>query len=273
MSAKPGPTLPGERLRALLLGMCRQARADLRRLPRDPGPAVHALRVRMKKLRALLRLAAPVLPPEALRPLRADARAVRQAVAACRDAEVAQALANKLVRRHGLPPLKLRLPTDSPPDLKSVTGIRRRLSRMERRVASLPLGTLTRRHLQEVYVDHYRRCRRLAGRCRRHPQPPELHAWRKRIKELQHLGLALVALRAGWPATRTRIAPARALGRRLGRLQDLAVLNAALPDEVGDAWRRLLSRRRQRWLKQAFEAAELLLGQPARKLRVGRADA
>lgn len=273
MAADPDPTLPGERLRALMLGLCRHARADLRRLRRQPGPAVHALRVRMKKLRAVLRLAAPVLPAAALPSLRAEARAIRQTFGACRDAEVACRLAGKLAGQAGLPLPALRLPSAEALPAVSQEEVRRRLRRLETRLAGLPLAALTQAQLRSVWLEQYRRCRQLHRCCRREPRPEALHAWRRRVKELEHLGLALAVLRVELPAVRRRIRPARELGRRLGRLQDLAVLAAALPVAAGRDWQRLLAQRRRRLLRRAFASADRCLGTPARKLLAeGEAD-
>lgn len=269
MAADAKPPLPGERLRALLLGLCRQARADLGRLRRQPGPAVHALRVRMKKLRAVLRLAEAVLPATALRPLRAEARAIRQAFGACRDAEVACRLVAKLAGQAGLPPPALSLPTLAPVPAAPLAAIRRRLRRLEAPLAGLPLAPLTPVQLRAAWLAQYRRCRRLGRHCHREPRPEWLHAWRKRVKELEFLGLALAALRVDLPAARQRIRPARELGRQLGRLQDLAVLAAALPADAGQEWRRLLAQRRRRLLRRVFASADRCLKTPARKLLAG----
>jgi CHAD domain-containing protein len=269
MAADADPTLPGERLCRLLLGLGHQACADLRRMRRQPGPAMHALRVRMKKLHAVLRLVEPVLPADMRQSLQAEARAIRQAFGACRDAEVAQCLAAKLAGQAGLPPPALVLPALAPVPEVSREAIRRRLRRLQARLAGLPLGALTRASLCAVWVAQYRRCRRLGRRCRRDPQPEELHAWRKRVKELEHLGLALVALRVELPPAQRRICPARELGRRLGRLQDLAVLAAVMPADAGKAWSRLLAQRRRRLLRQVFACADRCLASPARKLLAG----
>ena len=269
MAADPDLPLPGERLRALLLGLCRQAQADLQRLPRHPEPALHALRVRMKKLRAILRLAKPVLPKQALQSLSAEARVIRQAFGACRDAEVARHLAAKLAEQTGLPLPALNLPPLAPEPAVSRAAIRRRLRHVESQLADLPLAPLTRAQLREVWLAQYRRCRRLGHRCHREPRPERLHAWRKRVKELEHLGLALVALRVDLPAARLRIRPARELGRQLGRLQDLAVLTAVMPADAGQEWRRLLAKRRRRLLRRVFACADRCLATPARKLLAG----
>ncbi len=273
MAADPNLPLPGERLHDLLLGLSRQAQADLRRMQDQPGPAVHALRVRMKKLGAVLRLAAPLLPAEALQPLRAEARAIRQAFSICRDAEVSRHLAAKLAGQAGLPLPALSLPPLAPEPAVSRAAIRRRLRHLESQLAVLPLAPLTRAQLREVWLAQYRRCRRLGHRCHREPRAERLHAWRKRVKELEYLGLALVALQVDLPAARRRIRPARELGRRLGRLQDLAVLVAVMPADAGKPWRRLLAQRRRRLLRRVFASAERCLATPARKLLArGKAD-
>jgi CHAD domain-containing protein len=269
MAAHPDLPLPGERLHDLLLGLCRQARADLRRLQSQPESAVHALRVRMKKLRAVLRLARTVLPKPALQSLCAEARAIRQTFGASRDAEVARHLAAKLAEQAGLPLHAPDLPPLAPEPAVSREVIRRRLGQLEQRLADLPLASLILASPGAVWVEQYRRCRRLCRRCQRDPRAQTLHAWRKRVKELEHLGLALVALRVDLPAARHRIRPARELGRQLGRLQDLAVLAAALPADAGKEWRRLLAQRRRRLLRRVFACADRCLATPARKLPAG----
>lgn len=266
MAADPELPPPGERLRGLLVGLCCQARADLRRMRRHPGPAVHALRVRMKKLGAALRLVAPGLAASDLASLRCEARVIRQAFSVSRDAEVAHRLVLRLADASGLPVPVLRLAPPAALPLPSRERVRRRLIRLEQRLAGLPLATLTTIQLREVWWRQYRRCRRLKRRCQHKPRSEPLHLWRKRVKELQHLGLALVVLRLDLPVVRQRLQAVRELGRRLGRVQDLAVLAAALPKEAGRDWQRLLAERRRRLLRQVFASAGRCLKTPARKL-------
>lgn len=269
MAAAPDLTLPEERLRGLLLGLCRQVRADLERMRRQPGPAVHALRVRMKKFRAVLRLAAPALPTEVLQSLRAEARAIRQVFGLCRDAEVAGHLAAKLAEEAGLALPVLRLTPSVPSAAVSCEEVERGLLRLQKRLERQPLTPLTPARMHKIWLAQYSRCRRLHRRCRRDPQMEELHVWRKRVKELEHLGLALAVLRVDLPEARARVRPARELGRRLGRLQDLAVLAEALPSDAGKVWLRLLARRRRRLLRRVFDLAAPCFAAPARKLLAG----
>ena len=246
----------------LLLGLCRQARADLRRMRRQPGPAVHALRVRMKKLRALLRFAEAVAAPADLAAALAELRLIRRAFGARRDDEVAYALAMKLAHRHGLPLPGLADDATAVLVRDPVRVSRRALDRLEQRLRRLPLAAVTLAGMRSAYARQYRRCRRLWRRCGKQPDAAGLHAWRRRVKELHHLSLILNAL----PAARRRVRPARELGRRLGQLQDLRVLAMRLPAAAGRDWRRVLNRRRKLLLERAFAVAAPLLRPAARDL-------
>ena len=94
---------PGTVLQGALCGCARQAVLDLQRLETWPGQAIHRLRVRMKKLRALLELLHGHLPPACLRPLKSHARTLRQAFTQDRDEEVLATLEAGLLGRPPAP--------------------------------------------------------------------------------------------------------------------------------------------------------------------------
>ncbi|OYW70556.1 MAG: hypothetical protein B7Z37_30345, partial [Verrucomicrobia bacterium 12-59-8] len=68
----------------MLLSISRQAERDLELLPSaNPQARIHMLRVRMKKLRAILRLMQPALAPSVVRALDGQLRVLKRATVLC----------------------------------------------------------------------------------------------------------------------------------------------------------------------------------------------
>lgn len=262
--ADPLPPDPAAWLVRLLTGICRQAGADLDRMAARPAQGIHALRVRMKKLRALLRLGEARLPAEVRRALRRRIRQVKAAFAASRDAEVLRELAARL-QPPARPLQALNLPVAATPAPKpaAIRTARRRLAALQRELAGLDLAGLTREDLLEACVRQYRRCRRQWRRCRKQPDPEALHRWRRPVKELYYLSLALHRL----PPAQALLRPARRLGRRLGQDHDAVLLEARLQGPDAEAWRAAIARHRRRLRRQIFQLAETLLARPSRHFR------
>ena len=90
-SSAPPP--PGPRLRRALLSISQQAERDLEQMAAgDSQTRIHSLRVRMKKLRALLRLIEPGLSAASLKAIQRHMRVLKKAFAMNRDQHVLNAL-------------------------------------------------------------------------------------------------------------------------------------------------------------------------------------
>ena len=265
-----GPVLmtaqPGAWLARQLTCICRCAAGDIERLPATPEQSVHALRVRMKKLRSLLRLAEPHLSRQERDRLRRHIRGIKNAFTGTREATVLRKLARRLRERHGLPPVHLASAAEEhdPRAPDPLPSLKRKLAVLRRDLASLPLASLKITDLIESCVDRYRTCRRLMKQCARRQCDNDFHRWRKRVKECHYLSLAFYAL----PAARPLIRPTERLGHLLGEEHDLTVLASRLTGPSGRKWRarieKDLTRLRRRILA---DAPEMLATGPRKLLR------
>lgn len=223
-------------LASLLLQLATRAVDDARRIGRDHDNAVHMLRVRMKKLHAVLLLASDDPARDGLAPVIKRIRSIKDGVAGSRDTWVTERLAMKL--GEGLIPLA---PQPAVPEW-SARKVLQQTRALLATVRDLPLprqswGRILARHERSL-----RRARRAMKRCRHSHDEEDFHRWRKRVKTLFYQSLALhhrdtadLDLRA-----------LDLLGRRLGREHDLTLLKARIPaDEPSGIWRDLTERRRR----------------------------
>lgn len=199
-----GPML-SRLFRRLLVQLAHQARNDLDSIPRHPARAIHALRTRMKKLPAIVRLVEARLPQSSRRAILSGAKRLRKAFASQRDAQVAAEMGFAVhppARQHASPTL--------------FDQAERLLSLLETET----LEGLTREDVRDAYVDTYRAGRKRMKTCLDDPDPALLHAWRKPVKELYYQSLALHVV----PGMARRIRRARRLGRWLGRDHDWQII-------------------------------------------------
>ncbi|GAB4144820.1 MAG: CHAD domain-containing protein [Sphingomonadales bacterium] len=210
----------------------------------DRHRAVHEVRKRCKKLRALLRLAGPSLACA-----KDEEHAVRDAarlLSAMRDAQVlietldhvVTGFAGQVDRRHYR---RLRVHLLQRRDALAVEadGIDGALSHFRAEVAALA-KRVSRWSLDETGFDafaaglkrSYRRGRKGLAKARAAPNAATLHDWRKQAKYHQaHAQL----LRPIWPALLTsRQRAAAELGDLLGDDHDLAVFQGLLRDQGAD---------------------------------------
>lgn len=258
---------PGDRVVRLMTDLCRHAEADLRRMPDAPAQAVHALRVRMKKLRSLLRLVRGTIPQAQMNRLRRLIRQIKDAFARTRDLEVLQKLAKKMQRRLGLPALELRSATRhtaAAASARTLAAARLRIVLLRREVAALPLTKLTPEEVVARYAQCQHGCRRRMKKCASGGDAAALHRWRKRVKEWYYLSLALGRL----PHALKCVRPARELGHLLGQVNDLRLLDAHVSGTDSAAqWRKAIARRVRRKKSRLFAVAAKSLHLPERRLQ------
>ncbi|WP_395741755.1 CHAD domain-containing protein [Prosthecobacter sp.] len=258
---------PGARLVRLMTALCRHAEADLRRMPRAPAQAVHALRLRMKKLRSLLCLIRGVIPQAKMNRLRRLIRQIKDAFAGRRDLEVMQKLAETLRRRRSLPALKLNAGTGQSATAgpaRVLAGARRRIALLRHEVAALRLKKLTPEDVVAGYVRCQHGCRRRMKKCAAGDDAVQMHRWRKHVKHWYYLSLALGRL----PQARSSVRPARELGHLLGQVNDLRLLGSHVSGGASAApWRKAIARRLREKKSRVFAVAAKSLHLPRRRLR------
>jgi len=252
---------PGAWLGRMLETVCRCAAGDLKRMSATPEQSIHALRVRMKKLRALLRLAEAVVSDAVSTRLTRRMRDLKNAFTTSRETEVLQKLALRFKRQHRLPPVQL----TAAPAAQSVPlrQLEKKLSALRRALAALPLESLTLSDFITAYAGRYQACRRNMNQCHASARTESFHRWRKRTREWYFLSLALHML----PSASTRISSARKLGHWLGEEHDLALLKLRVTGPSADRWRTVIAGSISRLRSRIVSKAEKLLARPRRRVR------
>jgi CHAD domain-containing protein len=254
---------PGAWLGRIMASVCRCAAGDLDRLPSAPEVSIHALRVRMKKLRALLRLTEPQLSGAVRARLRKRMREIKNAFATSRESDVLQKLANRLKREHRLP--RAAFLSGSPAALPlPLPAVKRKLAALRRSLAALPLTGLTKDDLLTAYAARYRACRRAMKECSETAPAECFHHWRKRVKDWYFLSLALHRCRTA----RDHIRSAEKLGHWLGEEHDLSLLASRVTGPGAGKWRAVIKQQlRQRRARILTKGAKALAGHRRRLLR------
>ena len=224
--------------------------------PDDPVAAVHDARKRLKKTRALLRLARPAMRADAFRAYNRELRDQSRVLSGARDAEAlvetVDALAEHNTRRvkrvhfmavrgrfvggaaGGLPEHRVREVADG--------------------VDRWPLGGISSETLVDAVTATYRRGRKAAAK----PATTEnLHEWRKRVKDLWYQARLLSIKRVARDAKK--------LSKLLGSDHDLATLSAELPAD--DPLQPLISDRRAELQKAARKLGARVYEDPPKAFR------
>ncbi|HEY2573701.1 MAG TPA: CHAD domain-containing protein [Verrucomicrobiaceae bacterium] len=236
-----GLTMP-RRFRHLLLQLALQARNDLEKVPRHPKRSIHALRTRMKKLPAILRLVESQLPDRSRRAILDSAKRLRKAFAAQRDAHVAADL--------GFAPKRRAKPHATTPLFDEV-------SRLTELLEKEMLDGLTRGQVRDAYIHTYRKGRKCMKDCLKDPAPKRLHAWRKPVKELYYQSLALHTVKH----MTHRLRHARKLGHLLGKYHDWQLIIEHTPASA-----RKLAPKRKKLRHRIFKLAHELYSKRPKKL-------
>ena len=201
--------------------------------PEDTHRSVHESRKCLKRVRALLRLARPALPPETFRSENRRFRDIARALSAARDS---QAMLESLAKLEGQPrqasngsvisDVRARLQSDRArhgQDLDGGTLVRviESLRDARRGFAALAPTDGAERIFQGLETS-YRGGRKAQVRARVKGADEDYHEWRKWVQQhWRHMQL----LAECWPAAfQVRIDSARALSQTLGDDHDLSVL-------------------------------------------------
>ena len=205
-------------LRSLLRQIARLAVEDAQRLKTNHEVAVHALRVRMKKLRALLRLATDEPQRGAIGDASARAGEVKEGIAGLRDVHVMQRLIAKLDGKS----LPIAPWVETP--AWSAAKVLRKCRELEKAVTALPLHGLTWSAVERHFSRDAKRTRKSRQQCAKTHDGDAYHRWRKRTKTHYYQCLAL---KGAHDKTR-RLKHLRKLGRMLGHEHDLTMLQGHL---------------------------------------------
>jgi CHAD domain-containing protein len=214
--------------------------ADGLREPDDPAEAVHDARKRLKKSRALLRLARPAMRADAFRAYNRELRDQGRALSDTRDADVmvetVDALAehnSRRVKRAHFMAVRGRFVAGAEGELPE-----HRVDELAEGADHWPLGGISSETVLDALTTTYRRGRKAAAKP---PTTENLHEWRKRVKDLWYQARLLGIKRLARDA--------KALSKPLGDDHDLAVLSAELPAD--DPLQPLISDRRAALQKRA----------------------
>ena len=267
-----------KRHEAIADGLRRLIRQDLDRARHDlhghepRAERIHRIRQRLKRVRSMLAVLEPALGAEAADARRAVAAAARL-LAGARDADAAAASARELRASPGATPeagldrivASLTAAAEeahhrAPP----VEEVRDRLAAVEHGLADAPgkLGD-DKDMLAEALRRSYRKGRRAMMKSEATLSTPDLHRWRKWVKDLGHLlALARKRLPGGLEHERENL---RRLGELLGQDHDHAILaeKLALSPEGDPALMRqlaVIARERRRLEREAFALGANLYG-------------
>jgi hypothetical protein len=242
----------GRGLLSLIDGLLTAAQRDVRRLKTHEAVATHQLRVRMKKLLALLRLGRDCVPEQTFMAMRMHIRAVKNSCAGNRDVVVRDQLVEKLSRRFHLSPQHAFTANGSRLVPPSSSFLRHQLCALEQLVERTSIERLTPEQIVAAHARTYRKGRRLMKLSFVSVAEESLHRWRHRVKDLHYQTLAIRHL----PGACRRVRRARKLGGLLGRERDLASLACERAYAVKrGAWSHLIHEHRSK-LQQRI----LLLG-------------
>jgi len=245
----PTPKNPPKKAAALPLRHSEAPGAGLRRIARgqidtalraleengDPRQAVHEARKALKKIRALLRLAAPAWSGKRLQAEAAPFREAARLLAPLRDAAVRLQTFDTLLRETELTPGEFaavraalegasqRLARGAPRRKRQAAAL---LRAARTRIGRWKLGGLDQKSLLKEIRRSYRKGRKALADYRQTPDAAALHAWRKRTKTLlYHLRIVRNLL----PAKAAKIiTELEAMGEQAGNVNDLAVLRETL---------------------------------------------
>jgi CHAD domain-containing protein len=205
----------------------------------DPAKAIHAARKAIKKERSLLRLARGAMPREQRRRENAALRQAARTLSAARDAEVMTASVSQLSERFAgqLPATafdairaEFEARRSAHPGGGSASDVAERASRalsaVHSRVDDWQLRKGGRRALESGLLRSYRRGRQALTRARAGGEMDELHAWRKRVKDLWYQERLLAPVCG--PTVRGHAKELDRLADLLGDDHDLALLRREL---------------------------------------------
>ncbi|RBP40454.1 CHAD domain-containing protein [Roseimicrobium gellanilyticum] len=250
----------GRWLHRLLTQLVQQSTRDIHKVPQWEEQGVHSLRKRMKKLQAMLRLAAPVAPESSMKSVLRDVRDLKNLLSGQRDTLVLTKLARKL---------------DTPvPDLhaefqSSGGKVRKAMLLSEQLlidIGLLDLSQLTWDMVGAMYVKSYKASRRAWRRAQEDPSAENLHDWRKKVKRLYYQSTALER----WLHHPKRLRRTRKLGSLLGDCHDLDVFNDSVQTgriHPESGWKSKVKQERSSLLSRIEQRAEKAFSRPSCKIK------
>jgi hypothetical protein len=212
--------LSGRKLKRLLQQLCERSQDDVKRISSYEETATHQLRVRVKKMLALLRLAHAGIEQQTLQAMRQHLRSVKTACAGNRDHVVQSRLIDKLTRRFHLAPKHRPQVMGLPEKAPSASYLNHQLYAVGQLIDSSCIESLAEEQILAEHARCYRKGRQRMKQAFETTDKRILHCWRHRVKDLYFQTLALSQVRG----SERRIKRARRLGHLLGRDQDLANL-------------------------------------------------
>ena len=251
-------SLLSRRFRLVLLHLAEQARRDLDAMVSRPERSIHALRTRMKNLRALLLLVKSRIAKPARKAVAALAGRLKDAFSEQRDAHVIAALRAKFPGLGDSAPGRKAAPPDPGAGKTAKAGA----SSLIRMVSKLGLHGLTWADISGGYLRSYRAGRKAMKACERGQTAKAFHKWRQPVKEMFYQSQVLQPL----DGMKQRRSAAERLSDRLGEMNDLQMLHVtAEKSRAKDALKEIA--KQQRALKPAiFKAAEKLFGERPREI-------
>lgn len=231
------PSGPG--LRRIAAEQLHAAGVRLEACQPDPQEAVHDVRKRLKKVRAVLRLARDAIGEAVYARENARYRDLGRLLAPVRDAHTRLEAARGLLERHGalrdqaaFLAVEHRLREDRSERVARFpeSDLRRRalsaLREAEGRPSAWPLDGPSFETLRPGLVRIYRQGRERMEAASAEPSPDRFHDWRKRGK---YLGYQLRILEPAWPAVlKTTTEALRDMTALLGEAHDLSELELAI---------------------------------------------
>jgi CHAD domain-containing protein len=218
--------------------------------PDDPVEAVHDARKRLKKARALLRLSRPALRRREFRAANRSLRDQARALSGTRDADVLVQTVDALAERFAgqLPKARFDAVRAAVDTRSAPTGElpADELHSLAAAAESWAVDDADPDTLERGVVKTYRRGRKALAAADADPTAENLHAWRKRVKDLWYQQRLL---EQAWPGLlKAQAAEAKALSKLLGDDHDLVVLREHVRD---DDIRALIDQRRQELLAES----------------------
>ena len=216
---------PGRQVQGILRRLVAGVARDIDGLPERMADRVHDIRVRMKKFRAVLRLAERGLKSPEFAKSDKLARRLKDHFGSVRDEDVqTELLLDLLDKKEALETAAVLEPPSADagrePDLASA---RETCSALAALVDAWKLDDLASEDLAEAWVASYRNSRRGRRACVKDPDDDFLfHEWRKRVKAFLYQSSAIGAPLDAFVPRATKLAS------ELGSHHDLAILTGRL---------------------------------------------
>jgi CHAD domain-containing protein len=252
----PGTSL-SRRFRLVLLHLAEEARRDLDGLKTRPERSIHSVRTRMKNLRAILMLVKKRIPKVTRKAINSLAGALKDDFSKQRDAYVVMQLRAKL---NGRPEVSAGSATAKAAPMNQTS--KKEADRLIRVLGKLEMKGLSWGDVIERYAECYRDGRKALKQCLRKPSAESLHKWRRPVKDLFYQSQVLQPL-AGMKTRRLR---AERLGDRLGKLNDLHMLQAEAKKSRGGGLNKRIVRKQRAIKSEVFKVAQKLFNGRPRKV-------